>query len=83
MAFLFNWRETSATNQERLAADIVKAAAFGVVIGHDVKAAIILANIAMAAKFQQGGTEIAEANERSEPRTATTTLMMTPRSRSS
>ena len=61
MAFLFDWSEASATNQERFAADIVKAAAFGVVIGHDVKAAIILANIAMAAKFQQGGTEIAEA----------------------
>ena len=28
MAFVFNWHKTGATNQERLAADIVKAAAF-------------------------------------------------------
>ena len=48
-AFVFDWRETGAANQERLAADIVKAAAFGVVIGHDIKAAIILAKIVTAA----------------------------------
>ena len=64
MSFLFDWREASATNQERLAANIVKAAALGVVIGHDIKAAIILANIATAERFQQGGTEIAEAQRK-------------------
>ena len=41
--------------------DIVKAAAFGVVIGHNIKAAIIVANISTAAQFSSGGTEIAEA----------------------
>ena len=42
----FDWRETGATNQERLSAAIAKAAAFGVTIGHDIKAMIILASIA-------------------------------------
>ena len=49
MAFEFDWRETGATSQERLAADIAKAAAFGVAITHDIKATIILAKIATAA----------------------------------
>ena len=31
-AFTFDWRETSATNQERLTTDIAKADAFGVEI---------------------------------------------------
>ena len=64
MAFTFDWRETGATNQERLAADIVKADAFGVTIQNDVKAVIILANIAAAAKFSSGGTEIREAQRK-------------------
>ena len=64
MAFVFDWRETGATNQERLAADIVKAEAFGVVIGHNIKASIILANIAMTARLSHGGTEIAEAQRK-------------------
>ena len=64
MAFVFDWRETGATNQERLATDIVKSAAFGVVIGHNIKAAIILANIATAARLSRGGTEIAEAQRK-------------------
>ena len=64
MAFVFDWRETGATNQEQLAADIVKAAAFGVVIGHDIKAAIILSNTTTAARLSRGGTEIAEAQRK-------------------
>ena len=55
MAFTFDWRETGATNQERLAADIAKADAFGVEIRNDIKAVIILANIATAARFSSGG----------------------------
>ena len=64
MAFTFDWRETGATNSERLAADIVKADAFGVKIQNDVKAVIILANIATAARFSSGGTEIMEAQRK-------------------
>ena len=64
MAFVFDWRDTGTTNQERLAANIVKAAAFGFVIGHDIKVDIILANIATAARFSSGGTEIAEAQRK-------------------
>lgn len=52
MAFIFDWKETGATNQERLAADIVKAVAFGVV--NDITATIMLANIAMAARCSSG-----------------------------
>jgi len=64
MGFTFDWRETGATNQERLAADIVKADAFGVTIQNDVRAVIILANIAAAARFSSGGTEIMEAQRK-------------------
>ena len=64
MDFQFDWRETGATTQERLAADIAKAAAFGVTIGHDIKATIILANIATAARFDSGGTEIGDAQRK-------------------
>ena len=64
MAFEFDWRETGATSQERLAVDIAKAAAFGVTIAHDVKATIILANIATAARFDSGGTEIGDAQRK-------------------
>ena len=64
MAFTFDWRETGATHQERLTADIVKADAFGVEIRNDVKAVIILANIATAARFSSGGTEIMEAQRK-------------------
>ena len=64
MGLVFDWHETGATNQERLAADIVKTAAFGIVIGHDIKAAIILANIVTAARHSSGGTEIAEAQRK-------------------
>ena len=42
----------------------MKAADFGVVIGHDIKAAIILANIATAAQLSRGGTDIAEAQRK-------------------
>ena len=42
----------------------MKAAAFGVVIVHDIKSAIILANIATAAQFSSGGTEILEAQRK-------------------
>ena len=64
MAFEFDWRETRATIQERLAADTEKAAAFGVTIAHDVKATIILANIATAARFDSGGTENGDAQRK-------------------
>ena len=64
MGFTFDWRETGATNQERLAADIVKVDAFGVTIQNDVRAVIILANIAAAARFSSGGTEIMEAQRK-------------------
>ena len=64
MAFEFDWRETGATSQERLAADIAKAAAFGVTIAHDIKATIILANIATAARFDSRGTEIGDAQQK-------------------
>ena len=42
----------------------MKAAAFGVVIGHDIKAAIILANIVTAARLSRGGTEITEVQRK-------------------
>ena len=64
MAFTFNWRETGATNHKRLAADMVKADAFGVTIQNDAQAVIILANIATAAGFSNGGTEIMEAQRK-------------------
>ena len=64
MAFIFDWRETVARNQERLASDIVKADAFGVKIQNDVRAVTILANIVTVARFSSGGTEIMEAQRR-------------------
>ena len=54
MAFTFNWRETGATNQERLSTDIAKAAVFGVDFRHDIKATIILANSVVAARLTSG-----------------------------
>ena len=42
----------------------MKAAAFDTVICHDIKAAIILANIALAARLSSCGTEIAEAQRK-------------------
>ena len=53
--FIFNWRETGATNQEKLLTYIAKAATFGVNITHDINAIIILASIAMAAQFTSRG----------------------------
>ena len=64
IAFEFDWHETGATSQERLAADIAKAAAFSVTIAHDIKATIILANIAMAARFDSGATEIGDTQQK-------------------
>ena len=64
IAFTFDWKETGATNQERLAADIAKTDAFGVVIRNDIKAVIILANIATAARFSSRGAEIMEAQRK-------------------
>ena len=61
MNYVFDWRETAATNQERLSADIAKADAFGIEIKNDIKATILLANVAMAARFSSGGTEIRDA----------------------
>ena len=61
MAFTFDWRETGATNQERLAVDIAKADTFGVKIYNNIKATIILAHIAATARFSSGGAEIMEA----------------------
>ena len=58
MNYAFDWRETAATNQERLSADIAKADAFGIEIKNDIKATILLANVATAARFSSGGTEI-------------------------
>ena len=61
MAFEFEWKETAATNQERLSAAIAKVDAFGIEIRNDLKATIILANVASAARADSGGTEIREA----------------------
>ena len=61
MDFSFDWREAVTTILERLSADIVKASAFGIEIKSDLKAIILLANVAAAARFDSGGTEICEA----------------------
>ena len=44
--------------------DIAKADAFGVEIRNDIKATIIRLNIATAARFSSGGTEIMEAQRK-------------------
>ena len=50
MASLSNWRETGATNQEKLLTDTIKAASFFSVNVHlNINATIILANVAMVA----------------------------------
>ena len=64
MDTVFDWRETAATNQERLSADIAKADAFGIEIRNDIKGIVILANVAAAARFSSGGTEIREAQRK-------------------
>ena len=64
MAFTFDWREAGVNNQERLAVNITKADTFRVEIRNDIKATIILANIATAARFSSGGTEIMEAHQK-------------------
>ena len=61
MASTFYWRETGATNQERLATDITKADTFCVKIRTNIKATIILMNITTASRFSSGETETTEA----------------------
>ena len=43
--------------------DIAKAAAFCVDVRHDIKTTIILANIAVTARFTSGGAEVREAQQ--------------------
>ena len=55
MNYVFDWRETVATNQERLSTDIAKVDVFGIEIKNDIKATILLANAAAAARLSSGG----------------------------
>ena len=61
MDFTFDWRETAAANLERLSADIAKANAFGIEIKSDLKAVILLVNVAAVVRFSSGGIEVREA----------------------
>ena len=61
--FIFDWRETAATNVEQLAMLAEKASGFGVRIHSDLRAVIILANTEWAAK-QSWGAEIRTAQRK-------------------
>ena len=64
MVFTFDWRETGATNQERLLTAIAKAAVFVLDVRHDIKATIILANIDVAAQYISKRVEAREAQRK-------------------
>ena len=44
-----------------MSTDIAKAEAFGVDVRHNIKATIILVNIAVTAQFTSGGSEVRDA----------------------
>lgn len=61
--YIFDWRETTATNVERLAMLAAKASGFGIRVHDDLKAIVILANVEYAAK-QSWGAEIRTAQRK-------------------
>jgi ElaB/YqjD/DUF883 family membrane-anchored ribosome-binding protein len=58
---VFDWRETAATNMERLAALAAKSVGYGVRVHHDLRAVVILVNVEWAAQ-QTWGQEIGIAH---------------------
>ena len=60
MAKTFDWRESTATNLEKLSTATAKAATYGVRFHNDMKGLVITANVAYAAQ-QTWGSKLAEA----------------------
>lgn len=59
----FDWRESAATNFEKLSTAAAKAATYGITIDNSMKGLIVAANVASAAQ-QTWGTELAEAQRK-------------------
>ena len=63
MATTFDWRESAATNLNKLSTAIAKAATYGVRFHNEMMGLVIIANVAYAAQ-QTWGSELAEAQRK-------------------
>ena len=63
MATTFDWRESAATNLEKLSTAITKATTYGIRFHNNIKGLVIIANVAYAAQ-QTWGSDLAEAQRK-------------------
>ena len=54
MAATFDWRESAATNIEKISTAIAKSATYGVRLNNDTKRLVVTANVAHTAQQKRG-----------------------------